>query len=82
MAQKYFEPLQAIAEEYHDKLNGSICQRLAEEHHLRWYNLDMTTEEKHQAGILQQQFGRPISSETVAYRIPSERCEKKRGLRS
>src|ERR1700719_3800276 len=71
-AQQYLPPLEEIAEEYHDKLSGSTCKRLAEEHRLRWYNLDMTTEEKLQAGILQEQKGRPMSSDRVAYRVPSD----------
>jgi len=74
MAQQFVEPLQAIAEEYHEKLEESICQRLAKEHHLRWYNLDLTAAEKLRAGILQEQRGRPMSAsnDRVTYRISSD----------
>lgn len=70
----FVEPLTAIAEEYHERIGtSSVAQRLAKEHHLRWFNLDMTTEEKHQAGILQEQQGRPgMFQEAVSYRVPSD----------
>lgn len=66
------EPLVAIAEEYHDKIGSSIGQRLAAEHDVRWYNVDMTTEERHKAGILGDQRSRPISTDEIAYRVPSD----------
>ena len=69
---KFLEPLTAIAEEYHDKIGDSIGKRLAEEKGLRWYNIDMTTEEKDRAGILNDLFRRPISTDEVAYRVPSD----------
>ena len=68
----YFEPLKAIAEEYHDLLADSVAQRLANERGLRWFNVDMTTEEKHKAGILAEQRSRPISTDILAYRLPSD----------
>lgn len=71
---QFFEPLEAIAEEHSERehTNRSIGQRLAHERGLRWYNLDMTSEEKHEAGILNEQRGRPISQETLAFRLPSD----------
>jgi hypothetical protein len=72
LSKKYFEPLEDIAEEYHDKLGPSLGQRLALEHRLRWYNLDMTAEEKAKAGILVEQRSRPISEDYLAYRVPSD----------
>jgi hypothetical protein len=59
LAQRYFEPLTIAAEECHDALGDSCAQRLALEHSLRWFNLDRSTEEKSQAGILQEQMNRP-----------------------
>ncbi len=71
--QRYFEPLTAIAEEYHDALSGSTAQRLAAERELSWYNLDMTTEEKYKAGILDEQYSRPKKfQEHVTVRVPSD----------
>lgn len=72
--QRYFEPLTAIAEEYHEDIgSSSAAQRLANERQLRWYNIDMTTEEKQKAGILEEQQTRPgMFQETVSYRVPSD----------
>jgi len=72
LEQDYFEPLRAIAEEYHDLLADSVAQRLAKELGVRWFNLDMSTEEKHKAGILAEQRSRPISTDTLTYRLPSD----------
>lgn len=56
MNQRYFEPLTAIAEEYHESIGrSSVAQRLAKDRQLRWCNLDMTTQEKQTAGILEEQ---------------------------
>ena len=52
---RYFEPLQAVAEEYDEKVGESIAQRLAHELGLHWYNVDMTRGEKQNAGILEEQ---------------------------
>jgi hypothetical protein len=53
--QCFVEPLEAIAEEYCEKIGESVGQRLALERGVRWYNVDMTTEEKCKAGILDEQ---------------------------
>jgi hypothetical protein len=71
-SRQFFEPLAAIAEEYHEDIGDSIGQRLAAEHGLRWYNVDMTTDEKLKAGIREEQVSRPKSTEAVAYRVPSD----------
>jgi hypothetical protein len=70
----FFEPLTAIAEEYHESIGAnSTASRLAIEHGLRWYNLDMTTAEKASAGILEAQRSRPgMFQEGVTFRIPSD----------
>ena len=74
LEQRYFEPLTAVAEEYHEAIgSSSIAQRLARDRQLRWYNLDMTIQEKQKAGILEEQLNRPrMFQEMVAYRVPSD----------
>jgi hypothetical protein len=73
LAQKYLEPLTAIAEEYHDKLGESFAHRLARELGLRWFNVDMSTEEKRQSGILHEQLNRPgMFQEAITFRVPSD----------
>ena len=69
-----FEPLTAVAEEYHEAIGtSSVAQRLAKDHQLHWYNLDMTTQEKQSAGILEEQMNRPgMFQETVTCRVPSD----------
>ena len=68
---RYTEPLQAIAEECHD-VTDSVGRRLARERNLRWYNIDMTSEERYKAGILAEQSSRPISQGGVTCRVPSD----------
>jgi hypothetical protein len=70
----YFEPLTAIAEEYHEAIgSSSVAQRLATQYGLHWYNLDMTTQEKLSAGILEEQLSRPnMFQEASACRLPSD----------
>ncbi len=70
--QRYLLPLEAIAEEYRERLGRSMAQDLAEERGLRWFNLDMTPGEKFKAGILENQFSRSISQENVATRMSSD----------
>jgi hypothetical protein len=72
--QRYIERLMAIAEEFHQSIgDSSIAQRLASERSLCWYNLDMTAEEKRDAGILQEQEKRGrMVQEGIAYRVPSD----------
>jgi len=71
---RYFEPLTVIAEEYHEAIgSSSVAQRLAKDHLLRWCNLDMTTQEKQNAGILEEQLNRPgMFQEMITYRVPSD----------
>lgn len=77
----YIEPLQAIAEEYGENIGESIAQRLAQGSGLRWYNLDMTNEEKHKAGILEEQRNRPISQAGVAFRLPTDEVREEAWVR-
>jgi len=74
LAQKYFEPMVAVAEEYPEEYKvSSIGQRLAEIHQLRWFSLDMTVLEKAAAGILKEQMNRPnMFEEGAACRVPSD----------
>lgn len=74
LQRSYFEPLTAVAEEYHEAIGtSSIAHQLAEDYRLRWFNLDMTTQEKQSAGILEEQRNRPgMFQETVSYRVPSD----------
>ena len=68
----YFEPLESIAEEYPENIAPSTARRLATERGLRWFNVDMSTDEKHRAGILAEQKSRPISEGSIAFRLPSD----------
>jgi hypothetical protein len=71
---QFIEPLIAIAEEYHQPVgDSSIAQKLAKEYQLQWFNVEMTTEEKQTAGILQEQLNRPrMFEEAVSCRLPSD----------
>ena len=74
LERSYFEPLTAVAEEYHEAIGiSSVAQRLAKDRQLPWYNLDMTTQEKQSAGILEEQMNRPgMFQEMVTCRVPSD----------
>jgi hypothetical protein len=72
LSRKFIEPLGAIAEEYAEAIGNSVGQRLADEFGLRWFNLDMTSDEKLRAGILGDQRGRPIETETIAFRVRTD----------
>jgi hypothetical protein len=76
-SKEFFEPLVAIGEEYADQIGGSIGQRLAADLGLRWFNIDMTSDEKHRAGILEEQQSRPKETEAVAYRVPSDEVRER-----
>jgi hypothetical protein len=71
---RFFLPLGAIAEEYSPKIGPeSLAQRLASELQIPWFNIDMTTEERLKAGILEAQTNRPgMFQANVTYRIPSD----------
>ncbi len=67
------EPLTAIAEEFHEDIGiTSVAKELAVHRGVPWFNVDMTNEEKQNAGILQEQRNRPKSQGNVAYRVPSD----------
>jgi hypothetical protein len=69
----FFEPLTAIAEEFHEDIGvTSVAKELAEERAVPWLNVDMTNEEKQRAGILQEQRDRPKPQGNVVYRVPSD----------
>jgi hypothetical protein len=73
MAIRFTEPLTAVAEEFHENIGTtSVAQELAQDRRLTWFNIDMTTEEKQAAGILEEQRNRPAPQENVSYRIPSD----------
>jgi uncharacterized protein YbaP (TraB family) len=70
---RYLEQITAVAEEYHKNLGQSVGQQLAKERNLKWYNVDMTTEEKQEAGILEEQRNRPgMFQEETCCRVPSD----------
>ena len=78
LGQRYFEPLTAVAEEYGNALGTSCAERLAREHNLRWFNLDMTTEEKWKAGILEDQLNRPgMFQEGTTRRVASDEIRER-----
>jgi hypothetical protein len=69
----YTEPIVAIAEEHSEKTIGdSIGRRLAKERNLCWYDIDMTDEEKRDAGILVEQRNRPPVQGNTVFRVPSD----------
>jgi uncharacterized protein YbaP (TraB family) len=71
LTKNYIESLKGVAEEYSEKIGASIAQRLAHERNLHWYNIDMTMDEKRNAGILEEQENRP-SEKGIAFRVPSD----------
>jgi hypothetical protein len=70
LTRNFYEPVRAIAEEYHELIGESVAQRVARELGLRWYNVDMTDEEKQAAGILKEQHWRRDNKLTM--RVPSD----------
>jgi len=75
LGRKHFEPLVAIAEEWDETKGQSVCQRLAAEGNLCWYNPDLTTEEKRAAGVLDEQIARRQVKGT--FRAPSDAIREK-----
>jgi hypothetical protein len=67
---RYYEPLIAIAEEWDTTKGESIGQRLARRHKLRWYNPDLTNEEKVAEGIWDEQADRRRLR--GVFRVPSD----------
>ncbi len=68
--QRHSEPLVAIGEEWDETKGLSICQRLAAEHRVRWYNPDLSIEEKRAMGILDEQVARRKLG--GVFRVPSD----------
>jgi hypothetical protein len=71
---RFVVPLNAIAEEYSERLGSeSVAQRLAKQLQIPWFNMDMTTQERSEAGILETQSNRPgMFQPDITYRIPSD----------
>jgi hypothetical protein len=68
--QRFFEPLVAIYEEW-DKAQGkSVGERIADELRVHWDTVDMTPDEKGEAGILDEQVNRREFAPTA--RVPSD----------
>jgi len=80
---RFFEPLTAIAEEYHERLGkSSIAQRIAAERHVDWLNIDMTIQEKQEAGIFEEQSNRPgMFQANVTYRVLSDDIREEAWIR-
>lgn len=71
---RFIASLSAFAEEYSEQIGiESLAQKLAKELEIRWFNIDMTTQERSEAGILEAQSNRPgMFQPNVTYRIPSD----------
>lgn len=80
---RFVEPLGAFAEEYSDSIgNSSIAHRLAKEFQIQWYNVDMTLQERVDAGILEAQSNRPgMFQSHITYRIPSDDIREEAWIR-
>jgi hypothetical protein len=72
--QRFLEPLSAIAEEFHSNIGTeSVGMRLAKKRSIRWFQIDMTTDERLAAGIAEAQHSRPsMFQDGVCCRIPSD----------
>jgi len=75
LGRKHFEPVVALAEEWDETKGQSVCQRLAAEGNLCWYNPDLTTQEKRAAGIVDEQIARRELRGT--FRVPSDEIREK-----
>lgn len=79
---RFIEPLAAIGEEFGRKMDeATIARRVADEAGLRWFNFDMTWEERQQAGILEDQRSRPISTDKTATRVASDEVREQEWVR-
>jgi hypothetical protein len=67
---QFFEPLTAIAEEYHEDIGSPTVAQSVAEGRVPWFNIDMTTEEKQVRGILEEQEKR--RRENPFCRVPSD----------
>jgi len=75
-------PLSAIGEEYGKKMQEpTIAKRVADDAGLGWFNIDMSIEEREAADILEDQRSRPISTETVCYRVSSDEIREEEWVR-
>jgi hypothetical protein len=71
---RFIVPLGAFAEEYSERIGTeSLAQKLAKQLQIQWFNIDMTPQERFEAGILDAQSNRPgMFQSNVTYRIPSD----------
>ena len=71
---RFIVPLGAFAEEYSESIGTeSLAQKLAKQLQIQWFNIDMTPQERFEAGILDAQSNRPgMFQSNVTYRIPSD----------
>ncbi len=75
---RFIAPLGAFAEEYSERIGvESLAQKQAKELQIRWFNIDMTTQERSEAGILEAQSNRPgMFQSNVTFRIPADDIRK------
>lgn len=71
---RFVEPLGAFAEESSEHAGSpSVAHRLANELQIEWFNIDMTVQERVDAGIFEAQSDRPgMFQSHITYRIPSD----------
>jgi hypothetical protein len=78
----FIQPLAAVGEEFGRKMSeATVARRVADEAGLRWINIDMTLEEREEAGILQDQRSRPISTNRICTRVPSDDIREEEWVR-
>ena len=80
--EKFIEPLTAIGEEFARKTSEiTIAKSVADAAGLRWFNIDMTLEERQEAGILEDLRSRPISTEKICSRVFSDDIREEEWVR-
>jgi hypothetical protein len=77
---RFIVPLGAFAEEYSERIGAeSLAQKLAKQLQIQWFNIDMTPQERFEAGILDAQSNRPgMFQSNVTFRIPSDDIREER----
>jgi hypothetical protein len=75
---RFVLPLGAVAEEYSERIGlETVAQRVAKRRALPWVNIDMTAQERLDAGIYEAQSNRPgMFQPNVTYRIPSDEIQE------
>lgn len=70
---RFVELLYAVAEEYHEDIGPTtVGQQIANERGVPRYNLDITADERHAAGILEELRNRPEPKDAVCFRLPAD----------